>query len=68
MAGQVVKYFGRWKNNFGKWEHYIGRAGGKIILAGGKMILAGKVGKLFWKVWSPPDNPIESERAKRENS
>ena len=20
-------------------------------------------GKLFWQVWSPPDNPIQSERA-----
>ena len=31
-----------------------------------KIILSG--GKLFWQVWSPPDNPIQSERAKHVNS
>ena len=56
-------YFGRWENYFGRWENYFGRAGEKIILASGKIILAGQVGKLFWQVWSPPDNPIQSEHA-----
>ena len=27
-----------------------------------------QVVKLFWQVWSPPDNPIQSERVKRANS
>ena len=31
-----------------------------------KIILSG--GKLFLQVWSPPDNPIQSECAKRANS
>ena len=49
--------------------------GAKIILAGGKIILAGQVGKLFcqvgklfWHVWSPPNNPIQSECEKHANS
>ena len=39
---------------------------GKLFLQVGKLFL--QVRKLFLQVWPPPDNPIQSERAKRSNS
>ena len=45
-----------------RFAYFFILAGGKIILEGGKIILAEQVGKLFWQVWSPPNNPIQSER------
>ena len=60
----------------GKIKNYFGRSGGKIILAGVKIILAGGeiilAGANYWIIecdefilpdWSPPDNPIQYERA-----
>ena len=43
-------------------------AGGKIILTGGKLINNGIIFFLLVTFRSPPDNPIQSERAKRASS
>ena len=49
---------GRWKNYFSRWGNYFGRWENYFLVAG----------KLFLQVWSPPDNPIQSDCAKHANS